>query len=130
MARPRKTANTTMTITSQPSVEVTLEPQDGGTLLRLVHTAHVPDEFWGSYGPGAVGTGWDLSMLGLHLHLESGEAITQDHGDEWAGSPEGRAVIGASSRAWADASIAGGTDEAAARAAQAATTAFFTGVPA
>ena len=112
-------------------VEVTLEPQgEDGTLLRLVHTAHVPEEFWGTYGPGAVGTGWDLSLLGLHLHLGSGGAsITQDHGDAWAGSDEGRAVMATSSRRWADASIAGGTDESAARAAEAATTAFYTGVP-
>ncbi len=112
-------------------VEVTLEPHgEDGTLLRLVHTAHVPEEFWGTYGPGAVGTGWDLSLLGLHLHLGSGGAsITQDHGDEWAGSDEGRAVVTASSRGWADALIADGTDESAARAAEAATTAFYTGVP-
>ncbi len=112
-------------------VEVTLEPQgEDGTLLRLVHTAHVPEEFWGTYGPGAVGTGWDLSLLGLHLHLGSGGAsITQDHGDAWAGSDEGRAVMATSSRGWAEASIAAGTDESAARAAEAATTAFYTGVP-
>jgi hypothetical protein len=38
--------------------------------------------------------------------------------------------MAASSRGWADASIADGTDERAARSAEAATTAFYTGVPA
>lgn len=111
-------------------VDLTLEPEGDGTRLRLVHTAHVPEEFWGTYGPGAVGTGWDLSLMGLQLHLESGESVTKDHGDEWAGSDEGRAVMSTSSRGWADAAIADGTDEATARAAEAATTAFYTGVPA
>jgi uncharacterized protein YndB with AHSA1/START domain len=111
-------------------VDLTLEPEGDGTRLRLVHTAHVPEEFWASYGPGAVGTGWDLSLMGLHLHLESGESVTADYADAWAGSDEGREVLGTSSRGWADASIADGTDEPAARAAEAATTAFYTGVPA
>ena len=111
-------------------VEVTLEPEGDGTRLHLVHTAHVPEEFWGTYGPGAVGTGWDLSLLGLHLHLASGQDVTKDHGEAWTGSDEGRAVMATSSRGWADASIADGTDEQAARAAEAATTAFYTGVPA
>src|SRR4030095_936414 len=51
------------------------EKSDGGTSLRLEHIAHVPDDFWNQYGPGAVGVGWDLTMLGLGRHLETGEAV-------------------------------------------------------
>ena len=39
------------------------------TLLRLEHVAHVPDDMWSEYGPGAVGVGWDGGLLGLALYL-------------------------------------------------------------
>src|SRR5690606_4554170 len=38
-------------------VTVTLTPVSHGTELELVHEAHVPEEFWSLYGPGAVGIG-------------------------------------------------------------------------
>src|SRR3954447_285183 len=31
----------------------------GGTRFALEHIAHVDDDLWGQYGPGAVGVGWD-----------------------------------------------------------------------
>jgi hypothetical protein len=31
------------------------ELSDGGTRLKLEHVAHVPEDFWNQYGPGAVG---------------------------------------------------------------------------
>ena len=34
------------------------------TTLELEHTAIVPDELVGEYGPGAVGIGWDQGCLG------------------------------------------------------------------
>ena len=47
----------------------------GGTRLELEHIAHVDDERWAEFGPGAVGIGWDL---GHHrsdsLHLAVGGA--------------------------------------------------------
>ncbi len=52
------------------------ELSDGGTRLQLEHIAHVPDEFWNQYGPGAVGVGWDLAIMGLGLHLSTG--VTAD----------------------------------------------------
>lgn len=127
---PRSFSLTWESMGSTSWVEVDLTVDGDGTRLRLVHTAHVPEEFWDQYGPGAVGTGWDLSLLGLGLHLASGAAVTQDHGEEWTASEEGRQVMARSSRGWADASIGDGTDEAAARAAESAVTAFYTGMPA
>ena len=53
-------------------IEVSLTAQDGRTRLRLEHIAHVDDERWTEFGPGAVGVGWDLSVLGLARHLETG----------------------------------------------------------
>src|SRR5262245_24297095 len=50
-------------------VEVHLSAKDGGTQFELRHSAEVPPEFWGQHGPGAVGVGWDLALLGLALYL-------------------------------------------------------------
>ena len=44
------------------------ELSDGGTRLQLEHIAHVPDDFWSQYGPGAVGVGSDLT-LGRLVHF-------------------------------------------------------------
>src|SRR5215831_1415760 len=32
------------------------------TLLELEHLAHVADDRWDRYGPGAVGVGWDMAL--------------------------------------------------------------------
>jgi len=105
-------------------VEVRLAPADGGgTTLTLEHTAVVPPEMWDQFGPGAVGVGWDGALLGLGLHLDSGEALDPAAVLE---SPELRAFNVASSAAWGSALAAAdglGEDEVAARVA--ATTAFY-----
>lgn len=40
-----------------------------GTQVELRHTQHSDHDFWRQYGPGATGVGWDLSLIGLGLHL-------------------------------------------------------------
>src|SRR5690606_25633066 len=59
-------------------VDVFLNPGSAGkTELVLEHVAleeGASKEFWDQYGPGAVGVGWDLSLIGMELHLESGGA--------------------------------------------------------
>jgi uncharacterized protein YndB with AHSA1/START domain len=99
------------------------------TRFELEHTAHVDDERWTEYGPGAVGVGWDLGLIGLAIHLSSGRAVDPQQSAAWAGSDEGTAFMSMSSRLWGDASVAAGTDEAAARAAADRTTAFYTAAP-
>ncbi len=96
---------------------------EGRSELELVHTAHVPQEFWDEYGPGAAGVGWDLSLAGIAFHL----AGVPNPGDEWTLAPDGRQFAEASSAAWARASVAAGTPEDQARAAGRRTTAFYTG---
>jgi len=95
-------------------VELLLAPAgDQRTTLVLEHTAVVPEEMWGEYGPGAVGVGWDGGMLGLALHLRGGSV-----GDPmaWAVSDEGRDFYRRCSAAWGEANRAFGTDaEAVAR---------------
>ena len=99
------------------------------TRLTLEHTAHVDDQFWDQFGPGAVGVGWDLGLLGLGEHLDTGEAVALEAAQGWASSDEGKRYHKLASDAWGEASIAAGTDPEQARAAAERTTAFYTGSP-
>src|SRR4051812_1306177 len=53
-------------------VEVRLMASGEGTALELEHIAIVPEDRWAEYGPGAVGVGWEMGLLGLTLYLEGG----------------------------------------------------------
>ncbi|MFD5572548.1 SRPBCC family protein [Streptomyces cadmiisoli] len=97
------------------------------TRFELEHIAHVDDERWAQFGPGAVGVGWDLAVMGLARHLSSGAPVDPAEAMAWSESEEGRRFITASSEQWGAASVAGGEDETAARAAADRTTAFYTG---
>ena len=111
-------------------VRLTPEP-DGRTRFALDHIAHVEDEFWAQFGPGAVGVGWDQCVLGLGLYLSgSADLPERDAIEAWQTSDVGREFARRSSERWAEASIAAGTDPADAQAAAARTTDFFTGEPA
>jgi len=110
-------------------IEVTLTPEGDAARLTLEHIAHVDDERWSQYGPGAVGVGWDLSLIGLAQHIATGESVDPAAAEAWSMSPEGIVVVTAASEAWGEASIARGTPADAARAAAARTTAFYTGQP-
>jgi hypothetical protein len=103
-------------------VRLMTEPE-GGTRLVLEHIAHVDDERWAEFGPGAVGVGWDM---GLAVHLSSGRPADPRESAEWAASAEGRQFMLLASQRWCAASVAAGTDEAAARAAADRTTAAYT----
>jgi uncharacterized protein YndB with AHSA1/START domain len=111
-------------------IEAHLAPEDGGTRLTLEHIAHIDDERWAQFGPGAVGVGWDLALIGLVLHLRSGEPVDAAEVMAWSGSEEGRSLMARTSDRWRAASVAAGTDPEAARAAAERTTAFYTGADA
>lgn len=99
--------------------------------FALEHLAHVDDEFWAQFGPGAVGVGWDQALLGLALYLTSPADLPEREAVEaWQTSDEGRQFTSLSSERWAEASIAAGTDAAEAQAAAARATAFYSGPPA
>ena len=93
--------------------------------LTLIHTAHL-SEHWDAYGPGAVGVGWEMGLLGLALHLTHPNEPKLDAA-AFAASPDGKALITGSSEGWAQAAVAAGTEPDAARAAARRTTAFYTG---
>jgi len=110
-------------------IEVTVTGQDDGrTRFELAHIAHVDDERWTEFGPGAVGVGWDLALLGLTLHLATGEAVDPAEFMAWSTSPEGLRFAAECSRAWGEADIAAGTPEERARASAERTAAFYTTV--
>ena len=100
----------------------------GGARLTLTHTA-LESEHWEAYGPGAVGVGWELGLMGLALHLAHPTAPKPDE-VAFAKSQDGKAIITGSSDAWGEAAVAAGTDPEAAGAAAMRTTAFYTGEPA
>lgn len=91
--------------------------------------SNVDDQRWARFGPGAVGVGWDSGLIGLYLHLTSRRAVDRGRAAEWSASQEGLRFLTASSDAWYEASVAFGTDPAAARAAAGRTTAFYTAAP-
>ena len=100
---------------------------DGGTRLQLEHIAYVPDEFWNQYGPGAVGVGWDLTIMALGTHLSTGASADPQQAAAWPTTDEGKAFVHRSSDEWCRASIAAGTDEAVARSSASRTAAFYSG---
>ncbi|MBM2622708.1 SRPBCC family protein [Actinoplanes sp. LDG1-06] len=109
-------------------IEVRLTPDGDGTRFELEHVAHVADEWWDQFGPGATGVGWDLALLGLHGHLSDPESgIDPVAMATWHETPEGKSFLRQSSDLWAEASIAAGTDATAAREAGERTYAFYTG---
>ncbi len=107
-------------------MEVRLSDEgDGRMRLTLAHAQHLSDH-WGEYGPGAVGVGWELALLGLAVHLKRPNEPRLDEA-AFGASPDGKAFIVGSSEAWARAAIAAGTEPDAALAAAMRTTAFYTG---
>jgi uncharacterized protein YndB with AHSA1/START domain len=111
-------------------VTVRLATEGKRTRLTLEHIvlASDVDEHWAKFGPGAVGVGWDLTLLGMELYLKSGGAGV-DHVavHAWMASEEGRAFMQRSATAWADAHIAGGEDPDVARGMADRTTKAYTG---
>jgi uncharacterized protein YndB with AHSA1/START domain len=108
-------------------VRLTSEP-DGRTRFELEHTSHVDDQRWPEFGPGAVGVGWDMGLMGLALHLSApGKTMDPQESTAWTMSEEGKRFMTLSSELWCEASVAAGADQAEAQAAADRTTAAYTG---
>lgn len=98
----------------------------GGVYLELQHEAPV-DEHWAKYGPGAVGVGWELTLLGFALHMNGDHAAPPEQRIEWSISQNGKDFVTGSGLAWGEAAIASGDEEAVARESAARTIAFYRG---
>ena len=107
-------------------VEVSISDEgDGHARLTGAHTSHL-SEHWDEYGPGAVGVGWELALLGLALHLARSNEPKPDEA-AFAASSDGRTFIAGSSEGWKQAAAAAGTDPDAAAAAARRTASFYAG---
>lgn len=112
--------------TSWVELRLSAVPTSSGALLELRHIQAVSD-FWTQFGPGAVGVGWDLGLMGLALYLATGDAFDRVEAEQATMSPEGIQFMTGSSNAWAEAAIAAGEDPVWAREAADRTTGFYTG---
>jgi uncharacterized protein YndB with AHSA1/START domain len=108
-------------------VDLTLTAEDAGTRLRLDHSIPLDDVPVGEYGPGAVGIGWELSLLGLAQHFDDPTAVLREL--EANQPPALLEFMTASGRAWGVADAAAGTDPEEARAAAERCVAAYTGAP-
>lgn len=109
-------------------VSVTLTSLDDDTTrLELEHSAITDPDWEKKYGPGAGGVGWDLSLLGLGQHIDTGASLPPEASTEWMGTDNYKQFVHASSEAWRVADVAAGKPEAAAAEAAANTAAFYTG---
>ncbi|AMO61157.1 Activator of Hsp90 ATPase homolog 1-like protein [Mycolicibacterium phlei] len=99
-------------------IDVTVAAEgDERARLEIEHIAVVGDDMALQFGPGAVGIGWDSMVLGLALHLATGEAIDPGFGEQWVTTEEGRRFLALSNERWYEANVAAGADPAEARAA-------------
>ncbi len=105
-------------------IDVGVGPAADGARLTLVHRPGTADDAWARFGPAATGIGWDLSLLGLALHLVPGGA------GDWAGEEDGARFVELSGEAWRAADVAAGTDPAVAAERADRTVAAFLAPPA
>ncbi|MBO3739029.1 SRPBCC family protein [Actinoplanes flavus] len=115
--RPRSVAATWEFGGGVSWVEVRLTPEaDGRTRFELEHVAHVDDEHWEKYGPGAVGLGWEGAFWGLANHLADPDApLSPEAAMAWMMSDDGKQFMRLSADAWTEADIAYGTEPEQAR---------------
>jgi uncharacterized protein YndB with AHSA1/START domain len=96
------------------------------THLELQHIAH-PEAHWEQFGPGAVGVGWELGLMGLLRHLQDPAARPPESDPAWMASPDAKRFMALSAQGWGDAAIAAGERETQARAAAERTRKFYCG---
>ncbi len=103
------------------------EDGTGRARLALTHTALLSDH-WHEFGPGAVGVGWEMGLLGMELHITRPDEPKLDE-ETFHTTPDGRALLIGSSEGWGRAAVAAGTEPDVAGARARRTTAFYTGDP-
>ncbi len=127
---PRELALTWEFGASVSWVTVTITATNEGAHLVLEHEQPIDETsqaHWDQYGPGAAGVGWELSMLGLDVHLSNDGGSSIEAGESWAQSATGKATLRNWSQAWGSAHAEAGEDERSALDAAKRTADFYTG---
>ncbi|MGV0746420.1 SRPBCC family protein [Mycolicibacterium sp. XJ870] len=106
-----------------------VEEEPNRARFELQHIAEVDDDTWQQYGPGAVGIGWDLGLVGLSIHLQTGQAIEPGFEEQWSASDEGRHFVKECAAQWHRATVASGADPEWARSVADRCAAFYLGEP-
>jgi len=110
-------------------INLAIEPtKAGGAHLTLEHLCPTSPH-WDQFGPGAVGVGWELGLLGLGMHTRSGAARDQFDEHAWGASDEGKQFVTDTGEGWIAADMAGGESGANATTRGRATIAFYRGEP-
>lgn len=110
-------------------INVMIAPtKSGGAHLTLEHLCP-PSSHWDQFGPGAVGVGWELGLLGLGMHTRSREARDTFDEHAWGASDAGKQFVTDTGEGWIAADINGGETEANATRRGRATIAFYRGEP-
>jgi uncharacterized protein YndB with AHSA1/START domain len=107
-------------------IEVTVAPDRGKARMTLAHTAIIEDH-WNQFGPGAVGIGWDLAVMGLGRHLSTGASADHAAAEAWLGSPNGKQFMAQSGEFWRAAHVMSGEDPTSAKERSDRTIAFYRG---
>jgi uncharacterized protein YndB with AHSA1/START domain len=107
-------------------IDVKVIAESDKARLTLEHTAIVEDH-WNQFGPGAVGIGWDLAVMGLAQHLAGGASADHAEAEAWMSSPNGKEFMSQSGEFWRAAHVASGVDAASAKERSDRTIAFYRG---
>ncbi|HEX5008159.1 MAG TPA: SRPBCC family protein [Hyphomonadaceae bacterium] len=111
-------------------INLALAPtRSGGAHLTLEHIMPPVGDHWDKFGPGAVGIGWELGLLGLGMHVRSKEARDTFNEHVWGASDEGKDFVSKSGEGWIAADIKGGEKAADATRRGKATISFYRGEP-
>lgn len=111
-------------------IELRLSQTTGGGIRFELEHISPEGQIWTEFGPGAVGVGWDLALLGLTMHVSTGASPDPQTAVTFPASEEGRRFIEASGQGWRQAAVEAGADPVQAAAAADRTFAFYTGAPA
>jgi uncharacterized protein YndB with AHSA1/START domain len=107
-------------------IEVKVAAVGGKARMTLEHTA-ILDAHWNQFGPGAVGIGWDLAVMGLGRHLAIGASADHAMAELWMTSTNGKDFMSQSGEFWRAAHVASGADPGSAKERSDRTIAFYRG---